>query len=101
MEDAFFLGEIKAATYQSEKHCTIFSHTLKLYISRFSALNKNYLIVVDEKDKKYQVGVCPDTTWKSYYSIKNGAGYRYMAGPYYIESLNIEGFENKDIPLFK
>ena len=48
MEDAFFLGEIKAATYQSEKHCTIFSHTLKLYISRFSALNINYLIVVDE-----------------------------------------------------
>ena len=38
---------------------------------------------------------------ESYYHAKNGAGYRYMAGPYYIESLNIEGFENKDKPLFK
>ena len=101
MEETLYLGEIKAATLQSEKHITIFSHILKLYISRFSMLDKNYLIVEDDKGKKYQVGVCPDTTWKSFYNAKNGAGYRYMAGPYYIESLNIDGFENKDIPLFK
>ena len=105
MENTLFLGEITADTFQSERHCTIFDHKLKLYITNYhiSALDqtKSVITVVDENGKKYQVGVCPDSTWKSYYHIKNGSGYRYMAGPYYIESLNIEGFENKDIPLFK
>lgn len=62
---------------------------------------KNIITVEDENARKYQVGVCPTSTWKSFYHIKNGAGYRYMVGPYYIKSLNIEGFENEDIPLFK
>lgn len=105
MENTLFLGEIIGNTYQSERHCTIFRHTLKLYITNLniSVLNqkKNILTVEDEHGKKYQVGVCPPSTWKSYYHVKNGSGYRYMAGPYYIESLNIEGFENEDIPLFK
>lgn len=105
MESTLFLGEIKGCTFQSERHSTIFSHKLKLYISKYhiSALNitKTVITVEDEKGNKYQVGVCPASTWKSFYSAKNGCGYRYMAGPYYIESLNIEGFENKDIPLFK
>jgi len=103
MEQTFYLGEIKASTYQSEKHSTIFPTTLKLYITHLQIenLNKttNILMVEDDKGSKYQVGVCPASTWKSYYHHKNGSGYRYMAGPYYIESLNIEGFENKDIPL--
>ena len=105
MEETLFLGEIKGDTYQSERHCTIFSHKLKLYITRYhvSALNrtKSIITVEDEKGAKHQVGVCPASTWKSYYNAKNGAGYRYMAGPYYINSLNIEGFENEDIPLFR
>ena len=105
MENTLFLGEITADTFQSERHCTIFDHKLKLYITNYhiSALDqtKSVITVVDENGKKYQVGVCPDSTWKSYYHIKNGSGYRYMAGPYYIKSLNIEGFENEDIPLFK
>lgn len=29
MEETLFLGEIKGVTYQSEKHSSIFSHTLK------------------------------------------------------------------------
>ena len=105
MENTLFLGEITADTFQSERHCTIFDHKLKLYITNYhiSALDqtKSVITVVDENGKKYQVGVCPDSTWKSYYHYKNGCGYRYMAGPYYIKSLNIEGFENEDIPLFK
>ena len=105
MENTLFLGEITADTFQSERHCTIFDHKLKLYITNYhiSALDqtKSVITVVDENGKKYQVGVCPDSTWKSYYHIKNGSGYRYMAGPYYIKLLNIEGFENEDIPLFK
>ena len=105
MENTLFLGEITGHSYQSERHCTIFDHKLKLYITNYhiSALDqtKSVITVVDENGKKYQVGVCPDSTWKSYYHIKNGSGYRYMAGPYYIKSLNIEGFENEDIPLFK
>ena len=105
MENTLFLGEITADTFQSERHCTTFDHKLKLYITNYhiSALDKtkSVITVVDENGKKYQVGVCPDSTWKSYYHIKNGSGYRYMAGPYYIKSLNIEGFENEDIPLFK
>ena len=103
MEQTLYLGEIKAHTYQSEMHKTIIPTTVKLYITHLhiDALNKttNILTVEDNKGNKYQVGVCPASTWKSYYHIKNGNGYRYMAGPYYIESLNIEGFENKDIPL--
>lgn len=105
MEETLFLGEIKGDTYQSERHCTIFSHKLKLYITRchIHALNvtKSIITVEDEIGAKHQVGVCPASTWKSYYHVKNGAGYRYKAGPYYINSLNIEGFENEDIPLFR
>lgn len=101
MERTLFLGEIKGATFQSERHSTIYTHTLKLFITKLSILDKSIISVEDEKGKKYQVGVCPATTWKSFYNAKNGAGYRYMAGPYYIDSLNIYGFENKDIPLFK
>ena len=105
MEETLFLGEIKGDTYQSERHSTIFSHKLRLYITRYqiSALNKTKSIITveDESGTKYQVGVCPASTWKSYYNAKNGSGYRYKAGPYYISSLNIDGFENEDIPLFK
>lgn len=105
MENTLFLGEISAATFQSERHSTVFSHRLKLYITtiHISALNKTKSIITveDENGNKYQVGVCPASTWKSFYHIKNGSGYRYIAGPYYIESLNIEGFENEDIPLFQ
>lgn len=99
MENSLFLGEIKAHTFQSERHCTVYTHTLKLYITKLSVLNKSIISVEDERGEKYQVGVCPATTWKSFYHARNGNGYRYMAGPYYIESLNIDGFENKDIPL--
>ena len=105
MENTLFLGEITADTFQSERHCTIFSHKVKLYISNYhvAALDKTKSIITveDENGKKYQVGICPDSTWKSYYHCKNGSGYRYMAGPYYIKSLNIEGFENEDFPLFR
>ena len=105
MENTLFLGEITADTFQSERHCTIFDHKLKLYITNYHIAvldkTKSVITVEDENGKKYQVGVCPASTWKSYYHCKNGCGYRYMAGPYYIKSLNIEGFENEDIPLFK
>ena len=100
MENTLFLGEIKGDTFQSERHCTIYSHTLKLYITKLSILNKSIISIEDERGNKYQVGVCPTTTWKSFYNVRNGSGYRYMAGPYYIQSLNIDGFENKDIPLY-
>lgn len=104
MEETLFLGNIKGETFQSEKHSTVFGHTLELYITKYhiSVLNKTKSIftVKDENGNKYQVGVCPASTWKSFYHVKNGSGYRYMAGPYYIKSLNIEGFENDDIPLF-
>lgn len=100
MENTLFLGEINGDTYQSERHGTIYSHTLKLYITKLSILNKSIISIEDERGNKYQVGVCPATTWKSFYSVKNGAGYRYMAGPYYIKSLNIDGFENENIPLY-
>lgn len=100
MENTLFLGEIKGDTFQSERHCTIYSHTLKLYITKLSILNKSIISIEDERGNKYQVGVCPATTWKSFYNVRNGSGYRYMAGPYYIQSLNIDGFENKDIPLY-
>ncbi len=105
MEETLFLGEITGDTYQSERHSTIYSHKLKLYITKYHIAvldkTKSVITVEDAKGKKYQVGVCPESTWKSYYSAKNGSGYRYMAGPYYIQSLNIEGFENEDIPLFR
>ena len=100
MENTLFLGEIKGDTFQSERHCTIYSHTLKLYITKLSILNKSIISIEDESGNKHQVGVCPATTWKSFYNVRNGSGYRYMAGPYYIQSLNIDGFENKDIPLY-
>ena len=100
MENTLFLGEIKGDTFQSERHCTIYSHTLKLYITKLSILNKSIISIEDERGNKHQVGVCPATTWKSFYNVRNGSGYRYMAGPYYIQSLNIDGFENKDIPLY-
>lgn len=100
MENTLFLGEIKGDTFQSERHCTIYSHTLKLYIRKLSILNKSIISIEDESGNKHQVGVCPATTWKSFYNVRNGSGYRYMAGPYYIQSLNIDGFENKDIPLY-
>ena len=100
MENTLFLGEIKGDTFQSERHCTIYSHTLKLYITKLSILNKSIISIEDESGNKHQVGVCPATTWKSFYNVRNGSGYRYMAGQYYIQSLNIDGFENKDIPLY-
>ena len=100
MENTLFLGEIKGDTFQSERHCTIYSHTLKLYITKLSILNKSIISIEDESGNKHQVGVCPATTWKSFYNVRNGSGYRYMAGPYYSQSLNIDGFENKDIPLY-
>lgn len=105
MENVLYLGEITAHTYQSERHQTIFFHTVELYITHvnISTVGKSMSIlsIKDKHGNMYQVGVCPSSTWKSYYSAKNGNGYRYMAGPYYIESLNIVGFENDDIPLFK
>ena len=98
-ENTLYLGEITANTYQSERHCTVHPHTVKLYITKVDILNKSVFTIEDKYGKKYQVGVCPVSTWKSFYSLRNGNGCRYMAGPYYIESLNILGFENKDIPL--
>ena len=44
MENTLFLGEITGHSYQSERHCTIFDHKLKLYIT-------NYHIAVLDKTK--------------------------------------------------
>ena len=98
MESTLLLGTIKADKFKSD--CMYDSFTLKLFMTRVEIMNKNVLSIEDELGEKYPVNVCPPTTWHSFYSLKNGNGYRYKAGPYFIESLNILGFENSDIPLF-
>ena len=98
MENTLFLGEIEAQKF--ETRCTCDNVKLKLFITRIEVANKSILSVEDENGEKFQVEVCREDG-RSFYVVKNGNVYRYIAGSYYIESLNIAGFEISDIPLFK